>query len=61
MNGDPAPERLAVRWSPEARIDLRAIDREPAMQILLCVDRYLVSRTADVKKLKPPFHGLFLS
>jgi hypothetical protein len=41
MNGDPATERLTVRWSPEARIDLRTIDREPAMQILFCVDRSL--------------------
>jgi hypothetical protein len=30
----PAPERIAVHWSPEARADLRSIDREPAMQIL---------------------------
>jgi hypothetical protein len=44
---------MAILWSPEARIDLRAIDREPAVQILYCVDRYLVSRTGDVKKLKP--------
>jgi len=49
-----APERIAVIWSPEARADLRAIERETAMQILYCVDRYLVSRTGDVKKLKPP-------
>jgi mRNA-degrading endonuclease RelE of RelBE toxin-antitoxin system len=50
----PAPERIAAHWSPEARADLRSIDREPAMQILYCVDRYLASRTGDVKKLKPP-------
>jgi hypothetical protein len=30
----PAPERTTVRWSPKARADLRAIDREQAMQIL---------------------------
>jgi mRNA-degrading endonuclease RelE of RelBE toxin-antitoxin system len=56
----PAPERIAVLWSPEARTDLRAIDREPAMQILYCVDRYLASRTGDVKKLKPPLTGFRL-
>jgi len=33
-----APEGLAVIWSPEARTDLRAIDREAAMQILYGVD-----------------------
>jgi len=48
------PHRLAVVWSPEARIDLRAIDRETALQILYCVDRYMASRAGDVKKLKPP-------
>jgi hypothetical protein len=46
----PAPVRLAVLWSPEARSDLRAIDREAAMRILNCLDRYLANRTADVKK-----------
>lgn len=51
---------MAILWSPEARIDLRSIDREPAMQILYCVDRYLSSRTGDVKKLKPPFKGFRL-
>ena len=56
----PAPERIAVHWSPEARTDLRSIDREPAMQILYCVDRYLASRTGDVKKLKPPLTGFRL-
>ena len=54
MSLDAAPERIAVIWSPEARADLRAIDRETAMQILYCLDRYLTSRSGDVKKLKPP-------
>jgi hypothetical protein len=26
----PAPERIAIIWSPEARADVRAIDRETA-------------------------------
>jgi len=56
----PTPERIAVHWSPEARADLRAIDREPAMQILYCLDRYLASRSGDVKKLKPPLAGFRL-
>lgn len=34
MSEPATPERMAVLRSPEARIDLRAIDREPAMQIL---------------------------
>ncbi len=30
------------------------------MQILACVGRYLVSRSGDVKKLRPPFAGFRL-
>jgi mRNA-degrading endonuclease RelE of RelBE toxin-antitoxin system len=60
MTNQPAPVRMAVVWSPEARSDLRAIDREAAMRILNCLDRYLANRTADVKKLKPPFVGFRL-
>jgi len=54
MSDAAAPGRIAVIWSPEARTDLRAIDRETAMQILYCLERYLASRSGDVKKLKPP-------
>jgi mRNA-degrading endonuclease RelE of RelBE toxin-antitoxin system len=60
MSEEAAPERIAVIWSPEARADLRAIEREAAMQILLSVDRYLGSRNGDVKKLKPPLTGFRL-
>jgi mRNA-degrading endonuclease RelE of RelBE toxin-antitoxin system len=60
MTESPAPQRIAVIWSPEARTDLRAIDRETAMQILHCVDRYLAKRAGDVKKLKPPLIGFRL-
>jgi len=55
MTEPTAPQRIGVVWSPEARTELRAIDRETAMQILHCLDRYLANRTGDVKKLKPPF------
>jgi mRNA-degrading endonuclease RelE of RelBE toxin-antitoxin system len=57
---DAASERLAVLWSPEARADLRLIQREQAVQILHCLDRYLAHRTGDVKKLKPPLRGFRL-
>ena len=60
MSEQTAPERIAVIWSPEARADVRAIERETAMQILYCIDRYLVSRAGDVKKLKPPLVGFRL-
>jgi len=55
-----APERIAVVWSPEARAELRAVDRETALQILHCLDRYLGNRTGDMKKLKPPLTGFRL-
>jgi mRNA-degrading endonuclease RelE of RelBE toxin-antitoxin system len=60
VSEETAPERIAVIWSPEARADLRAIERGTAMQILHCVDRYLACRTGNVKKLKPPFTGFRL-
>jgi mRNA-degrading endonuclease RelE of RelBE toxin-antitoxin system len=60
VTDQPAPVRMAVLWSPEARSDLRAIDREEAMRILNCLDRYLANHAADVKKLKPPFIGFRL-
>jgi mRNA-degrading endonuclease RelE of RelBE toxin-antitoxin system len=52
--------RIGVVWATEARSDLRGIDRETAIQILRCVDRYLASREGDVKKLKPPRSGFRL-
>ena len=60
MSEDTAPLRIAVKWSPEARADLRAIDRETALQILHCVDCYLANRNGDVKKLRPPLTGFRL-
>ncbi len=44
----------------EARADLRAIERDAAMQIPYCLTRYLESRSGNVKKLKPPRTGLRL-
>jgi mRNA-degrading endonuclease RelE of RelBE toxin-antitoxin system len=55
-----APDRIAVIWSPEARVDVRAIHRQTAVDILHCIDRYLSSRSGDVKKLKPPRTGFRL-
>ncbi len=60
MSEDTAPERIAVIWSPEARSHLRAIERETAIQILHCIDRYRANRTGDVRKLKPPRTGFRL-
>lgn len=60
MSEDAAAERIAVVWSPEARAHPRAVAREMAVPILHCVDRYLASRSGDVKKLKPPLIGFRL-
>lgn len=60
MTEENPSKRIAVLWSPQARDDVRAIDRETALQILHCLDRYLLHREGDVKKLKPPRTGLRL-
>jgi mRNA-degrading endonuclease RelE of RelBE toxin-antitoxin system len=60
MTEPPAPQRMGVLWSPEARADLRAIDRDQVLQILYCISRYLTNRIGDVKKLKPPLTGFRL-
>jgi mRNA-degrading endonuclease RelE of RelBE toxin-antitoxin system len=60
MTEGGAPERIALVWSPEARVDLRAISRETAMRILRCIDRFVATRVGDVKKLKPPRTGFRL-
>jgi mRNA-degrading endonuclease RelE of RelBE toxin-antitoxin system len=60
VNGEQAGARLSIVWSPEARAGLHAIDRESALSILHCADRYLAARTGDVKKLKPPQTGFRL-
>jgi mRNA-degrading endonuclease RelE of RelBE toxin-antitoxin system len=41
--------KKTVQWSPEARADLRAIDRETALRILRTVDSYLTTGTGDVR------------
>jgi mRNA-degrading endonuclease RelE of RelBE toxin-antitoxin system len=47
------PKRIVI-WSPTARADLRAIDRETSWQILQAIDRYLETGAGDVIKLQPP-------
>ena len=60
MSEPPGSSKLTIAWSQEARSDLRAIDREIALDILHCVDRYLRSRSGDVKKLRHPEAGFRL-
>lgn len=47
------PKRIVI-WSPAARAQLRAIDRETAWNILQAIDRYLETGAGDVIKLQPP-------
>ena len=47
------PKRVVV-WSPIARAELRAIDRETAWRILQAIDRYVETGAGDVIKLQPP-------
>jgi mRNA-degrading endonuclease RelE of RelBE toxin-antitoxin system len=49
------PQKTVI-WSPEARSDLRAIDRETALRILRAIDMYLATGAGDVKRLRPPRH-----
>jgi mRNA-degrading endonuclease RelE of RelBE toxin-antitoxin system len=53
-------ERLSVVWAPEARAELRQVDRNAALDVLHCLDRYLQLRAGDVKKLRPPRAGFRL-
>lgn len=41
----------AFRWEPAARADLRRLDRETAMRILLTLTRYGDTGEGDVKML----------
>jgi mRNA-degrading endonuclease RelE of RelBE toxin-antitoxin system len=60
VSDDALPPRIAIRWAAQGRADLRSIDRDTAMQILHCLDRYLLSRDGDVKKLQRPQTGFRL-
>lgn len=53
-------DALQVIWSINARANLRAIERETAMQILRCLTRYLDNRFGDLKRLLPPLTGFRL-
>jgi hypothetical protein len=47
VSEEKAPPRLSIVWSLDARADLRSIDRETALDILHCVDRYVASRNGE--------------
>ena len=37
-------EQIIIEWSPQGRGDVRAIDRDTAMQILYCINDYASRR-----------------
>ncbi len=48
-------------WSPEARADVRTIDREVALRLLKTLGRFLKTETGSVKQLEgfaPPLFRL---
>ncbi len=50
-----------IRWSTEARTDIRAIDRDTALRLLKGLDRFLKTGVGDVKQLEgfePPLFRL---
>jgi mRNA-degrading endonuclease RelE of RelBE toxin-antitoxin system len=46
-----------VGWSAAAKIQLRALDRKTALEILHAIDRYMLTDEGDVKQLSPPLSG----
>ncbi len=46
--------KKTIIWSPEARADLRAIDRGTALRILRAIDGFVTTGAGDVKKLQAP-------
>jgi hypothetical protein len=46
-----------VGWSPAAKLQLRALDRKTALEILHAIDRYMVSGEGDIKQLSAPLSG----
>jgi mRNA-degrading endonuclease RelE of RelBE toxin-antitoxin system len=49
--------RKKVQFTEQAKADLRAVDREAAMRILIALDRYSLTGEGDVKALSHPLRG----
>lgn len=45
-----------VRWTIEARADVRGIDRNTALRPLKALNRFLMTEAGDVKQLEWAFH-----
>jgi mRNA-degrading endonuclease RelE of RelBE toxin-antitoxin system len=51
------PPKLHFIWAPNARAELRKIERETAMRILLALTRYGETGEGDVKALEGKLTG----
>jgi mRNA interferase RelE/StbE len=51
--------KLHFVWAPGARAELRAIERDTAMRILLALTRYAETGEGDVKALEGKFGGAY--
>jgi mRNA-degrading endonuclease RelE of RelBE toxin-antitoxin system len=49
--------KLHFVWAPSARAELRAIERDTAMRILLALTRFAETGDGDVKALEGKFSG----
>jgi len=49
--------KLRFVWAPSARAELRGIERDTAMRILLALTRYAETGEGDVKALEGKFSG----
>ena len=61
VSGTDLPGRLSVAWLVEARTDLRGIDRGRVLEILYCLDPFLLVKNAVRSGLavaKPPISDL---
>jgi hypothetical protein len=56
VSEEPAPERIAIIWSPEARGDLLAIERTPRCRFCTA-STAPGTRASDAKRLEPPLTG----
>jgi mRNA interferase RelE/StbE len=50
---------VLINWTPEARSDIRALDRSVAMRIFEGLHRYALSGEGDVKVLQGKHEGKF--
>jgi len=56
---EPKPKKI-VSWEDRAKMDLRGIDRQTAIEILRAINDWLTREEGDVIQLRPPRTGFRL-